>query len=165
MTKIVAWGNESGAFQWRIADPLKYMKKKGFEVATPNEGITRDWAEWGDVYLLQSCTDKDGIALLYEYQQEHGKKIVVDCDDYLEMDDSNPHKFEHQIFDANFVIKRTMQVADMVTTTTDYLAKKLKEFNKKVVILPNFMDFERWKLPILKNTSNTIRYEDDHQPP
>jgi O-antigen biosynthesis protein len=155
--KIVAWGNSSGAFDWRIGDPLKYMAKKGFEVKVPEDGITKEWAEWADVYLLQSCTDKDGIALLYEYQQEHGKKIVVDCDDYLEMDESNPHKIEHKMFDANFVIKRTMQIADMITTTTDYLAGKLNEFNKNVVVLPNFMDLDRWQLPILKNTSNTIR--------
>lgn len=157
MKRIVLYGNASGAFDWRLGDPGKYLKTKGFDVVAPNEGITKAWAEWGDIFVLQSCTDKQGIALLYEYQQEHGKKIVLDCDDYLEMDDSNPHKIEHEMWDAHFTITQTMKIADLITTTTEYLASKLRQYNQNVAILPNYMDMERWHLPILKNTTDRIR--------
>lgn len=49
-----------------------------------------------------------------------------------------------------------LENADLVTTTTDYLSKVFKKYNKNVVVLPNSIDFDRWKtLPLIK--TNEIR--------
>jgi len=53
-------------------------------------------------------------------------------------------------------------VADVVTTTTDYLANmiknKLKEHvEKDVVVLPNYLEMPIWELPTRKNYSGEIR--------
>ena len=124
---ICSWGNDSGSKFWRLVDPLKYLRQRGFNAYVSENGINKIEANWADVNVIQSCTDKNGIALLYQLQQEKGKKIVVECDDYIELNKDSPFKRDHEIYDAKFVITQTMKIADMITTTTPYLARQLKK--------------------------------------
>lgn len=155
--RITYYPNASGSRYWRLEHPFKYLARKGFDIKIGEGGITEENILNSDVSVLQSCVDKSGIALLYAYQQEQGKKIVVDVDDCLEINEDNPHKVEHEKYDAFETIKATLKIADMVTTTTPYLKKYLDQFNKNVVVLPNYMDLEYWDGPVLKNESNEIR--------
>jgi glycosyltransferase involved in cell wall biosynthesis len=155
--KICAWGNDSGSRFWRLIDPLKYVAKHGHEVRMSDKGINEIEVEWADICIVQSCTDKDGIALLYKWQQEHGKKIVVDSDDGLELNDDSPFQHEHNLHEAKFVITRTMEIADLITTTTPYLADQLRVYNDRIKVLPNYIDYNRWNLPKLHNDSKQIR--------
>ncbi len=81
--KICGWGNDSGSCYWRLVDPFKYLRKRGIKAYVSQNGINDDEVGWADILITQSCTDKKGIALLYQYQQEHCKKIVIECDDGL----------------------------------------------------------------------------------
>jgi glycosyltransferase involved in cell wall biosynthesis len=155
--KVCAWGNNSGSKFWRLEDPFKYLRKKGIDAHVSVYGINSTEAEWADINILQSCTDKDGIAYLYQLQQEQGKKLVVEADDFIELNDDSPFKEEHAKYDAKFAITQTMKVADMITTTTPYLAKKLRKYNKNVVVLPNYIDRDRWELKQLENDTGKIR--------
>ena len=155
--KVVGFPNPSGSAFWRLKDPFTYLQKVGVDARLSQEGITEEIAKWADVYVLQGTVDKDGIALLYQYQQEHGKKIVVEQDDRIEVEDTNIHKKEHEVANASEVIKTTLGIADLVTTTTQYLAGKLSEYNSHVAVLPNFLDMKRWDLPKYPNTSREIR--------
>jgi glycosyltransferase involved in cell wall biosynthesis len=155
--RVVAYGNDSGSRYWRLEDPFKYLRQKGIQAFTSQNGLNEAEAMWADIIITQSCTDKKGIAMLYQMQQEQGKKIIIECDDGLEVNDDSPFKLEHSIYDAKFVIGRSMEMADMITTTTPYLAKQLKKFNKNVVVLPNYIDMDRWDLPYKKNDTGKIR--------
>jgi len=155
--RVVMFGNDSAAKYWRLADPARYLKKLGVDVRMPEGGITREALEWADIVVTQMCIDMDGIALIREYQVEHGLKYVVEQDDMIEVDKSNPHRVEHDISNAPEIIKISMGFADMVTTTTNYLAEKLKKYNDNVVVLPNYMDMDRWDVVKHRNTSDTIR--------
>ena len=142
--KIVGFPNPSAASYWRIRDPFRYLEKLGHTVGVSEVGITQDIADEADIYVLQGIVDMDGIAMLYEQQQERGKKIIVDCDDWLEVPEDNPHKKEHEISKAVEIIKKTMEIADLVTTTNENLAEKLKEINPNVRIISNFIDLDRF---------------------
>ena len=155
--KILGWGNDTGAKYWRLVDPFKYLRKLGHKAFVSDEEITKKACEWADIFVVSSVVNKDAIALLYEYQQTKGKKIVVDCDDYFQLNNDSPFQIEHEVSDASAVIKRTMEIADLVTVSTNRLAFHVKNINKNVVVLPNYMDMERWDLPKLHNTSDTIR--------
>lgn len=150
---IAMWPNPSGSRFWRLEDPAKYLQRKGIDARIITTGITEDIAKWADIYVLQGTVDKEGIALLYTYQQEFGKKIVVDQDDLPEIEDDNPHKKEHEATNALEITKILLEIADMVTTTTEYLADRLRKYNKNVVVLPNSLDLERWDIPKLTNNS------------
>lgn len=155
--KVLMFPPPSGSAVWRMTDPSKYLNRCGMDVQIATEGITKEAVEWADIYVLSSCIDKNGIALMYEYQQEHGKKIIVDADDLPHLNEDNPFKMDHDRTNASAIIEKTFEIADLITTTNDYLAGKLEEFNENVVVLPNYMDLERWQRPKLKNTSDTIR--------
>jgi glycosyltransferase involved in cell wall biosynthesis len=155
--RIVGFPNSSASAHWRIEAPFKYLNREGFETVVWRDQITEEIIQWGDVFVLQGIVDKQAIALLHAYQQEQGKRIVVEQDDQIEVAEDNPHKREHEISDAADVIKITMKIADMVTTTNSYLANKLRKYNKKVRVIHNFMDMEVWDLPKKRNTSDRLR--------
>lgn len=149
--------NASGAKYWRLEHPFKYLaKEEGFEIVL-GDGINEEQVKNTDVFVLQGCVDKKGIALLHAYQQERGLKIVLDIDDHLEVDQSNPNWVQHQHLDALNTVKITAGIADMITTTTPYLKRYLDKLNPNVVILPNYMDMEYWDGPVLPNSSKEIR--------
>jgi len=147
----------SGSAFWRLIDPAKYMNRKGFEVQISLDGLNKDIAEWADVYVLENCVDKEGIALLYAFQQEYGKKIVCDFDDFIIANKSNPNKKLHEVSQFPEISRILLKISDMVTVTTEYLAKQYKKYNNNVVVLPNYMDLERWDQPKKKNESDTLR--------
>src|SRR3990167_9616470 len=120
--KILAYGNSTGAKNWRLVDPMKYLRKLGHEAYVSDEEITEKACNWADVLIVSSVVNREAIAMLYEYQQTKGKKIVVDCDDYFQLNDDSPFQIEHEISDASEVIKRTMEIADLVTVATNRLA-------------------------------------------
>jgi glycosyltransferase involved in cell wall biosynthesis len=155
--KILGFGNDSGSKHWRLTDPFKYLIKRGHQAYVSENGINKKEIEWADICIVQSCTDKKGIALLREYQVEHGKKIIVECDDGLELNEDSPFKEDHERFEAKFVITRTMEIADMITTTTRYLSDQLQVYNDNIKILPNCIDIDRWDLNYLPNDTGKIR--------
>jgi glycosyltransferase involved in cell wall biosynthesis len=155
--KIAQFPNSSASRYWRLEDPGKYLGKLGHEVVVFEQPPTREICEYFDIFVTQGMVDKDGIALLYEYQQEKGKKIVVDQDDDLKVEASNPHAKDHEVTDAVSVVKKTIEIADLVTTTNDYLRKKLVKLNPNVFVFPNYMDMERWDLPNKQHRGGQIR--------
>jgi len=157
--KIAYWGNGSASEQWRREHPAKYLNQiDGFEMWKAEGGITEEAARWADVYVLQGTVDIEGLVLLSAYQGEYGKKIVIEQDDRIEVEDSNPHKKQHDLSSATAIIKKMMSFADMVTTSTPKLASELKSYNQNVVVLPNYLDLDFWDNKIkLVNTSDQIR--------
>ena len=144
---IAFFGNGSGSQWWRLIDPAIAMKKRRNSIVTRMPGeISEENLTGVDIAVLQGCVDKEGIAYLYYLQQEKGLKIIVDQDDMIEIEEDNPLAPTHKQKDFLPIIKKTLEIADMVTTTNEYLAKKLAEYNKNVVVLPNYMLQERWEV-------------------
>lgn len=154
---VLAYPSPSGSSYWRLHDPFKYLRKLGIDAQVSDETITDKAAQWADIVVLQSTVNKEGIALLRAYQKLHGLKIVVDCDDLLEMNDDNPNDIEHKIKNAAEVIKITIGIADAVTCTNEALQKHLKKLNPNVHIFRNYMDMQRWDLPKQANTTDRVR--------
>jgi len=155
--KIIGFGNATGSKSWRLEHPFRYLRERGHEAYVSDEGITEKALNWADVIVFNSVVDKEGIALARYYQKEKGKKIVVDCDDWFDLNPDSPFIKEHEISDAKSVIKITMEIADLVTCTTKYLAKQIEPINKNVKVLPNYLDLEFWDVNKYKNNSNKIR--------
>lgn len=154
--KVIAFPSPSGSRVWRLDDPFKALRDIGISAHVTNESITDEIAQNNDIFVLQNTVDKEGIALLRAYQQERGKKIVADFDDFFDANEDNPNLLEHQVSQAPEVLRIVAQIADLVTCTTDNLAKELRKYNKNVVVLPNSMDMKRWDLPKLKNETDYI---------
>lgn len=142
--RIAGWPNPGSSWRWRLEGPFKYLQRLGHEAIIFDTGITEEIAQWADLYVLHGCVDKDGIALLHAYQQERGKRLVVDVDDMLEVEDHNPYKVDHEVYQAAAVVRATISVADLVTTTTRRLQHYLTPLTNRTIVLPNLLDLERW---------------------
>jgi glycosyltransferase involved in cell wall biosynthesis len=79
-----------------------------------------------------------------------GKKIVMDNDDTYKMDNFHPFQnldeegFEKNKDRVNNVLYNFARNADLVTTSTEYLAEEYREFNENVKVLPNCIDPDDW---------------------
>ncbi len=83
-----------------------------------------------------------------------GKKIVFDNDDtYKEVDNM---KLGKMFKEKTEYLDRFIDIADLVTTTTEYLAKEYREISDKVEVIPNCIDPNDWDTP-LRNKGNKVR--------
>lgn len=133
----------------------------------PNKNVRlqdiQEHVDGADVVSIQSPGYKDVVTLMKLYKSE-GKKVVVDYDDYsFDLDPGNPRYAElgteekagwkdgQNGFDlrANRAKKaafeHALSQADMITTTTEYLAEKFRPHNANVKICPNSIDFDLWR--------------------
>lgn len=96
----------------------------------------------------------------------HGKKIVFDNDDTYVKDSGIPKIMNHipelenrvdeLLVKIDSTLKDFASKADLVTVSTEFLAKEYQEINKNVVVLPNCVCPEDWDDPI-ENTTGKIR--------
>jgi glycosyltransferase involved in cell wall biosynthesis len=118
---------------------------------------------------------------------EKGKKAVVDFDDNLwEVSPLSPHYADYGLRNVQYklpdepmldlwtdgkgfdiemnklrlqAVRDTIEAADLVTTTTEYLAQIFRQWNSKVAVLPNCLDLSLWqKLPLQKRTDSIRLY-------
>jgi len=91
-----------------------------------------------------------------------GKKIVFDNDDTYRLEKDNPFCMFDAYGEKVEIIKRSDLVhnfvtnADLVTTTTEFLADEYRKFNKNVVVIPNCIKPDDWDEP-LRNEGDKIR--------
>lgn len=66
-----------------------------------------------------------------------GAKVILDVDDYWHLSANHILLKDYKIFNQTELIKESVRYADVVHTTTGYLAEKIYPLNKNVVVLPN----------------------------
>ena len=98
---------------------------------------------------------------LAEMLKRDGKKVVMDNDDTFILDyhplaQFTPDAVEVNIKKRGEAIIDFLKIADLVTTSTETLAKEYRKHNDNVVVLPNCVDPLDWDEP-LKNDSKKVR--------
>lgn len=104
-----------------------------------------------------------------------GKKIVIDNDDTFKIADDHPlatwtsdaNKVELKKRDSKF--DELASQADLLTTSTEFLAEEYRKINKNVVVLPNCIDPMDWDKPLGNKTKKvrigmvgSVSYEYDY---
>jgi glycosyltransferase involved in cell wall biosynthesis len=82
-----------------------------------------------------------------------GKKIVFDNDDTYK---EQPKNKLRTLGKKNEILDTFVHMADLVTTTTEFLADEYRKLNKNVVVLPNYIDPTDWQTP-KRNESDIVR--------
>lgn len=91
-----------------------------------------------------------------------GKKIVFENDDTFILDDDHPfknrdaHGLMANIKHKNNLLHNFITNSDLVTTTNEWLADEYRQFNKNVVVIPNYVNPKDWPEP-LRNEGEKIR--------
>ena len=79
--------------------------------------------------------------------KKEGKKIVMDNDDTLKMDNGfkfnaymDEKRVERGLKKMNLALDKFTEEADLITCSTEFLKKEYEEINPNVVVLPNCVD-------------------------
>lgn len=90
---------------------------------------------WGDVFVFQRISGLD-IYTLIEVLKHQGKRVVFEMDDLLmEIPDFLSH---HRLPSADLErLVNSMAAANALSTTTERLASKLRQYNSNVHVVPN----------------------------
>ena len=115
-----------------------------------------------DVIVFQRPVEKEKVEVI-KLLKEAGKKVVFDNDDTYKPDSGVPTNMERvnekvgkRLVDMNNNIEEFVRQADLVTTTTEFLADEYRKLNKNVVVIPNQIDPFNYEKP-LRNTGKKIR--------
>ena len=136
--------NSDGCWYYRCYLPMMYNGFQGDKTSLKGErlpgNMSSQLALKADTVVFQRADSRDRLetaAML----KKLGKKIVFENDDTYK--DNDPMKFER--FNGTLEEKITaiddfIKIADMVTTTTEFLADEYRKLNKNVVVLKNLID-------------------------
>jgi len=147
LKSMVMLKDRSGAGYWRMVMPANHMEKcfDGTIDVTSAE-VTFDSLLEYDTVFVQRLHDWESYYII-EKLKKAGKKVVYDIDDDIfSLTPDNP-AFHVIGRDNQIAARETMKLADVVTTTTDILASRLKQVTDgavEPVVIPNAMNPEGW---------------------
>ena len=97
-----------------------------------------------DLAVLQRPSSEGVLPAVFNMVKQN-VKIMFDVDDWIfgipEWSPAYEH-YNHEVVQENFKIM--FGFAQGIITTNNYLANKLKQFNKNIYVFPNYLDFELW---------------------
>lgn len=138
---IVMLKDKGGCGYWRMVLPARYMDKTGIYVDVTASAANFDYLVEYDTIFVQRTHDWESYYML-EKLKAIGKRIVYDVDDdFFNISPDNP---VYHIFgrDQQMAAAHCMKLADVVTTTTDEMAERMRAVAepKEIVVIPNALN-------------------------
>lgn len=90
--------------------------------------------------------------------RRNGAKIILDVDDWWYLTSNHPFYADQKILQTEKVVIEHMRLADVVTTTHEYLAQKIRQYNPNVVILENAPWTKYEQFVSKKTPSDVLRF-------
>jgi len=157
-------GRSDGCYYVRCLLPMRAngwdgdmvsMRRKPKDEHTAAQAVMR-----ADTVVFQRPDDPRKLEVAKILKRE-GKTIVFDNDDTYIPDSGIPTQmesyYETEILERmNTQLYNFIQVADIVTTTTDYLAEEYRKVHNNVKVLPNYVDPMDWYEP-KENDTDKVR--------
>ena len=149
-------GSEAVGY-WRMGMPYVGVHKLGFygnllpELPTPKELGMMDRSEYKTLAIVTHLTYLKGTLEKMRPLYEMGVKLVVDVDDYV-------WRWDKITAADKKLFNQTLAFADVVTTTTPYLQKKIYEHcGRKAYIVPNTIPEEEFRPPVVRQPDERLR--------
>lgn len=128
---------ENGCDYHRIFLPMKYM---GYDFEVFDRGPkVRTFDDVEIIYFNRMPLDS--IDKVLQHKQKYGFKMVVDMDDWWELNVNHILYNHYKNNGAAKIMETGLRNADAVTCTTARLADKLKPFNSNIHVIPNALPF------------------------
>jgi glycosyltransferase involved in cell wall biosynthesis len=139
-----------------------WLDKPSIEATRPNPGEIRKMLIASDIVVFHR-PEKNEHHALADMLIADGKKIVVDNDDTFKLDDVHPlagwspdGKYAKELSLRDKSMDDFLRKADLVTTSTEFLADEYRKINKNTIVLPNCVDQMDWDEP-LRNEGDKVR--------
>lgn len=139
MSRIFFWSAGQGACEYyRCTLPARALAARGHDVLV-SELMPDEWRDTADVIVGQRVC-QPGASTTWQALAKQGRaKLVFEVDDdLLEVEQANGPAwpfFSRPEIRANLI--HNIQVADLVTVSTEPLADAMRYYNPNVVVLPN----------------------------
>lgn len=134
--RIIAFVNRnSGPAYHRLITPLLLME--GVDVFITNNLLTEHFEKGCDILMYNRVLPEHAMETIRDLQRQYGFKIVIDIDDYWELDE---HHVLYEVYRAERFAERQIshiKGADAIFTTHERLAGEVRLHNPSVHILPN----------------------------
>ena len=148
----------------RPHEQLQKMFGDEFEVQIM---MNPDWADfkWFEqfdiIHFHKGLFNDEGQKIFHDalrYFKEHNIVTVMDIDDNWDVGQYHPLYLSNKAIKAPEKITTNFTLVDYVTTTTEIYAKKIRKWNKNVVIFPNAIDPDEEQYQPIKYPSDRIRF-------
>ncbi|MGY6277393.1 glycoside hydrolase family 99-like domain-containing protein [Methylomonas sp. MgM2] len=144
--------NESGVGEYRIRSPLRALTKAAMIQSSllPNHGemIIPDVVEVErakpDVLFLQNAFADHMLEAWGRYRRFNNTFMIYGQDDLLYSLPKQHPKQGQWPKDVRRRLKKMMQTADRVIVANEVLADEFKKFNTNVIVVPNYLESDRW---------------------
>lgn len=159
--KIFGISNQdTGVYFYRVTQPLEHIAKQKLArvhhlpiYGQHNDHLTTkkyiDFfakeAKWADVIVTTTPSDREYLSLILAMKDIGNSSLVVDVDDDLLSAHLEPTSPAYKPFNDSSLrlaeyAQFSMQMADLLIVSTDYLKKKFESLNKNIVVIKNCID-------------------------
>lgn len=141
--KIKAVGRqEEGGGYYRIRQPLGELRRHGHDV-TIAAARSDVFAGGADVVVGQMIGGKQFLGVIHHWWRQlakHSKLVYELDDDPFEVESHNPAYGAYSGPVSHDSLTHCIQIADLVTASTEPLAARMRKINTNVVVLQNRID-------------------------
>lgn len=158
---VITTPKQTGLTYHRQLVPFKHL-------GIPYDIQTQYKIDWEDDFLKQyDCVsflrliDENGRSTqIIERLHKLGIKVHFDIDDYWVLPPTHPMSILYKEKNVTQQVIDCLKNVDFITTTTPYLADKIKEHNSNVHVLPNCLDYteEQWQPRLFEHPRVHIGY-------
>ena len=155
----------SGVGYHRIMMPLTYLKK---DYCLITDQLNEEVLEKGfDILVVNRMLNGISVEQLVEWRNKYNFNLVVDNDDYWDLDVTHPLYYRYQLGNIPNIIKSYIEIADLCTCTHERLAERIYKLNQNVYVLPNALPYGEEQFLDKKIPSDKVRFfwsgSDTHQ--
>jgi hypothetical protein len=133
---------QDGCMFHRIYMPFQYLYQ-GWDLSEINKKSANKHLETAKLFTFNRFPNLNiPDSELFVLARQYGFKIVIDIDDWVYLPEGHLLKKNWDRMKVGDRLVQLLKRADAITTTTQRLADKFKEINKKVYVIPNAVPFD-----------------------
>jgi hypothetical protein len=154
--RVLGIGDKEGCFYHRVWMPMGFLPIPREDKLVTNDVSNPEILKgWDILYINRGLWEWDAERLV-EFRKEYGFKLVVDLDDWWELD---PFHIGYNAYKADFAKRTTdnLTIADLVTCTHERLAEKIRRYNKNVVVVRPALPYGQGQFEVKKDPSEKMR--------
>jgi len=153
---------DSGINKYRLIDPhvhLQNLFPKDYYIEFGNDVDILNTAKvksFDALFYHASLEQADQIAVQTEFLKTLGVKLILDIDDFWDYHPSHPYFHLAKQIKLKEKTVKGVRKADMVITTTDYFADKIRKLNQNVYVVPNSVNVKEKQFEIIKHDHEKV---------
>ena len=145
----------SGVAYHRIIMPIVNMQK---DYCLMTDTISEETFENNyDIVILNRMLANITPDQMVEWRKKYGFKLIVDNDDYWNLDASHILYERYVLNNVSQQIIDWIRIADLCTCTHERLAEEIYQYNQNVEIIPNAIPYGEEQFVLEKKPSDLVR--------